>query len=86
MFSALPQSGHPPDGLGCPKSAKPEAFYALGHVPLAQWFRSVTAYHRRAAPCMRIKHLFTCRSQYHMHLLLFTPLPGLAHLPTQFVN
>ena len=23
----------------------------------------VTAYHRRAAPCARIKHLVTCRSQ-----------------------
>ena len=29
---------------------------------------SVTAYHGRAEPCTRIKHLFTCRSQYHMHL------------------
>jgi hypothetical protein len=27
-----------------------------------------TAYHGRAEPCTRIKHLFTCRSQYHMHL------------------
>src|SRR5437762_633215 len=45
---------------------KPEVFNGLGHVPLAQWMsavRSVTAYHRRAAPCARIKHLVTCRSQ-----------------------
>src|SRR5450631_2138016 len=33
---------------------------------------------------MRTKHLVTCRSQYDMHLLSFVPLPGLAHLPTQF--
>jgi hypothetical protein len=31
-------------------------------------FDPVTAYHRRAAPCTRIKHLVTCRSQYDMHL------------------
>src|SRR5712675_3425306 len=29
---------------------------------------SITACHGRAAPCTRIRHLFTCRSQYHMHL------------------
>jgi hypothetical protein len=46
--------------------------------------RSRHRYHRRAASCTRIKHLVTCRSQYHMHLLLFAPPPGLAHLPTQF--
>jgi len=47
-------------------------------------FDAVPAYHRRAVPCTRIKHLVTCRSQYHMHLLSFVPPPGLAHLPTQF--
>jgi hypothetical protein len=66
---------------------KPEVFNGLGHVPLAQWMSAVLSrhrYHRRAAPCTRIKHLVTCRSQYNMHLLLFVPPPGLAHLPTQF--
>jgi hypothetical protein len=46
-------------------------------------FDPVTAYHYWAAPCARIKHLVTCRSQYNMHLLLFVPPPGFAHLPTQ---
>jgi hypothetical protein len=42
-------------------------------------------YLRQAASCARIKHLFTCRSQERMHLLLsYSPPPGLAHLPTQF--
>src|SRR6202158_338575 len=61
---------------------KPEVFSGLGHVPLAQWMSSppTTAGARHA----RIKHLVTCRSQYHMHLLLFVPLPGFAHLPTHF--
>ena len=66
---------------------KPEVFNGLGHVPLAQWMSAVLSrhrYHRRAAPCTRIKHLVTCRPQYNMHLLLFVPPPGLAHLPTQF--
>src|SRR5882672_9830879 len=45
---------------------------------------SVTAYHGRAAPCTRIKHLFTCRSQYLLHLFRLRPPLGLAHLPTQF--
>jgi hypothetical protein len=44
----------------------------------------ITAYHRRAASCARIKHAVTRRLQYPMHLLLFVPPPGLAHLPTQF--
>src|SRR5665811_1323949 len=66
---------------------KPEVFNGLGHVPLVQWMSAVLSrhrYHRRAAPCTRIKHLVTCRPQYNMHLLLFVPPPGLAHLPTQF--
>jgi len=48
-------------------------------------YRSIPSigYHRQAS-CARIKHLVTCRSQYTMHLLSFTPPPGLAHLPTQF--
>src|SRR5450432_47261 len=45
---------------------------------------AVRSRHCRAAPCTRIKHPVTCRSQYHMHLLSFVPPPGLAHLPTQF--
>src|SRR6478609_2857715 len=32
----------------------------------------------------RIRHVVTRRSQETMHLLSFTPPPGLAHLPTQF--
>jgi len=41
-------------------------------------------YDREPGPLYeRIKHLITCRSQYNMHLLLFVPPPGLAHLPTQ---
>jgi hypothetical protein len=62
-------------------------FNDLGHVPLAQWMSVVRSRHRLprwAAPFMRIKHLVTRRSQYHMHLLSFDPPPGLAHLPTQF--
>jgi hypothetical protein len=55
-------------GLRPPHSifTKPEVFNGLGHVPLAQWMSAVdpvTAYHRRAAPCARIIHLVTCRSQ-----------------------
>jgi hypothetical protein len=45
---------------------KPEVFNGLGHVPLVSGcrrFDPVTAYHRRAASCARIKHLVTCRSQ-----------------------
>jgi hypothetical protein len=62
-------------------------FNDLGHVPRAQWmsvFDPITAYYHWAAPCTRIKHLVTRRSQYDMHLLSFDPPPGLAHLPTQF--
>jgi hypothetical protein len=40
--------------------------------------------YERPALCERIKHLVTCRSQDDMHLLLFVPEPGLAHLPMQF--
>jgi hypothetical protein len=39
---------------------------------------------RTAASWARIKHLVTRWSQNNMHLLLFVPAPGLAHLPTQF--
>src|SRR5512140_1263636 len=62
-------------------------FNGLGRLPLAQRMSAVRSrrrYPRQAAPCTRIKHLVTCRSQYHMHLLLFAPPVGLAHLPTQF--
>src|SRR6266851_9413108 len=48
------------------KVPKIEVFNGLGRVPLAQWISAVdpvTAYHRRAAPCARIIHLVTCRSQ-----------------------
>jgi hypothetical protein len=47
-------------------------------------FDPVIAFHRQVAPCARIKHAVTTRSQERMHLFWYHPPVALAHLPTQF--